>query len=103
MARAEVIGENADHLRFDCPGCDSAHVITIAPHPNPWEWNGDTDHPTIAPSVLVTGGEHNIRCHSFVRDGRIEFLTDCTHALAGGQLDLPELDTDGDTVIRSYD
>lgn len=96
MSRAEVIGENADHLRFDCPGCNSAHVITIAPHPNPWEWNGDTDHPTIAPSVLVTGGEHNIRCHSFVRDGRIEFLTDCTHALAGGQLDLPELEGDDD-------
>ncbi|MGC4033677.1 MAG: hypothetical protein QM754_18485 [Tepidisphaeraceae bacterium] len=23
------------------------------------------------------------RCHSFVRDGQIEFLGDCTHELAG--------------------
>lgn len=29
-------------------------------------------------------------CHSFVRDGRIQFLNDCTHALAGQTVDLPE-------------
>jgi hypothetical protein len=29
-------------------------------------------------------------CHSFVRDGRIEFLSDCTHRLAGQTVDLPD-------------
>lgn len=29
-------------------------------------------------------------CHSFVRDGRIEFLSDCTHALAGQTVELSE-------------
>jgi hypothetical protein len=31
------------------------------------------------------------RCHSFVRAGRIEFLNDSTHALAGKTVDLPDL------------
>ena len=29
-------------------------------------------------------------CHSFVTDGRIQFLGDCTHSLAGQTVDLPE-------------
>jgi hypothetical protein len=32
-------------------------------------------------------------CHSFVTDGRIHFLADCTHALAGHIVDLPDWDT----------
>jgi hypothetical protein len=28
-------------------------------------------------------------CHSFVTDGRIQFLGDCTHALANQTFDLP--------------
>jgi hypothetical protein len=28
-------------------------------------------------------------CHSFVVDGRIQFLGDCTHHLAGQTVDLP--------------
>lgn len=31
------------------------------------------------------------RCHSFVRDGKIEFLNDSTHSLAGQTVDLPPL------------
>lgn len=30
-------------------------------------------------------------CHSFVTDGRIQFLSDCTHSLAGQTVDLPEM------------
>lgn len=30
-------------------------------------------------------------CHSFVTDGRIQFLGDCTHALTGQTVDLPEI------------
>jgi len=36
-------------------------------------------------------GVSEYRCHSFVRDGRIEFLSDCTHALKGQTVDLPDL------------
>lgn len=30
------------------------------------------------------------RCHSFVRAGMIEFLSDCTHALRGQTVSIPD-------------
>ena len=33
------------------------------------------------------------RCHSYVKDGQIQFLNDCSHVLAGQTVDLPELPT----------
>ena len=32
-----------------------------------------------------------VRCHSFVRNGSIEFLDDCTHALKGRTVPMEEL------------
>lgn len=29
-------------------------------------------------------------CHSFVRDGKIEFLSDCTHRLAGQTVEMED-------------
>ena len=78
-------GENG-HLLLWCPGCESAHVIGPA-----WTWNGSRHAPTISPSVLVQGGPPGTpRCHSFVTDGRIEYLPDSEHALAGSTVDLPD-------------
>lgn len=87
-----------------------------------WTWNGNAEKPTFTPSVLVTGrgftpkgqadfdawraagcprAEHGEPmqfenapsvCHSFVTDGRIQFLNDCTHPLAGQTVDLPPVD-----------
>jgi hypothetical protein len=31
------------------------------------------------------------RCHTFITDGRVQFLADCTHELARQTLDLPDL------------
>lgn len=73
---------------FRCPGCDDEHVVRIE-GAGAWGFNGDMDHPTLTPSVLVRYGDGS-RCHSFVRDGRIEFLSDCSHALAGQTVELPE-------------
>lgn len=69
------------------------------------------ERPTFTPSILVTGvhqltdEEHAaymrgdgllparpLRCHSFVTNGRIQFLPDCNHALAGQTVDLPEIE-----------
>lgn len=92
-------------VHFHCPGCDDVHGVTIEA-PEGWGWNGDLERPTFTPSVLVSGtqwapeyGFHKpnhdvppgerIVCHSFVTDGRIQFLGDCTHALAGQTVDLP--------------
>lgn len=89
-------------LTFWCPACEAVHSIRVSGQ-GAWGWNGDRDKPTFTPSVLVTWPAHpdaaeefkewrtERRCHSFVKDGRIQFLTDCTHAMAGQTVDLPPL------------
>lgn len=95
-----------NRLFFWCPGCDEAHGIVHGG--GGWTWDGNVERPTFSPSVLVTGvrritdeeyerlraGEkiepEPERCHSFVRDGHIQFLGDCTHKLAGQTVPLPE-------------
>lgn len=106
-------------LLFWCPGCNMAHHIQHGEGPGPrWGWNGDINKPTFTPSILVTGRDLTDKgkadfeawhtsgcpipatgfesapsvCHSFVTDGRIQFLGDCTHAMAGQTVDLPEWD-----------
>ncbi len=83
---------------FLCPGCGRHHapsVETPSPHNGAqWKFNGDEDRPTFTPSILVKvgpfdGGRFEI-CHSFVTDGRIQFLNDCTHDKRGQTIDLPE-------------
>jgi len=83
-------------LVFHCPGCGFDHPFHTggdsAKHPQ-WTWNGSTDRPTFSPSLLCNKDYPASRCHSFVRDGRIEFLSDCWHALKGQTIDIPEWDT----------
>jgi hypothetical protein len=86
-------------LLFNCPGCKNLHQVRVGDGPGPrWGYNGNADKPTFTPSVLVTynGADAGVDgapariCHSYVTDGRIQFLGDCTHALAGQTVDLPE-------------
>lgn len=83
---------------FWCPGCDGAHSIRHGEGVGPrWGWNGSADKPTFTPSILVTyngsdagvDGSPPAICHSFVTDGKIQFLGDCTHDLAGQTVDIP--------------
>lgn len=78
-------------ITYWCPGCKQAHTITFGGAQS-WTWNGDADKPTFSPSVLANGvrgtsseewNRRHPRCHSFVRDGMIQYLSDCEHALAG--------------------
>jgi hypothetical protein len=109
-------------VSFRCPGCRDHHALPVdgdsSEHPV-WLWNGDLEKPTLTPSILVRTGhyvpshtgescwctynaEHPEKkpvfacgvCHSFVTDGRIQFLDDCTHVLAGQTVDLPEIQGD---------
>ncbi|MFD1952110.1 DUF6527 family protein [Sphingomonas arantia] len=84
---------------FWCPGCDGAHQVFVGEGGGPrWGWNGDAVRPTFTPSILVgyNGSDAGVdgappeTCHSFVVDGRIQFLSDCTHALTGQTVDIPE-------------
>jgi len=73
-----------NRLTIWCPACKSNHQIDER-----WTFNGDFEKPTISPSLhLFHKGneEENIppyTCHSFIRDGKIQYLDDCTHKLAG--------------------
>lgn len=84
-------GSYGGHL-VECPACGFGHLFEV----NRWTFNGDEERPTFSPSMLVhpnpNANPPSPLCHSFVRDGRIEFLSDCTHALAGQTVDLQELD-----------
>lgn len=116
MAKAALVYDEAGAfygVQFVCPGCaahrghrahglltlhvnwlpdgETTESVHAAGKPH-WGFNGSLDSPTFAPSVLQRAGDYV--CHSFVRDGAIEFLGDCTHGLAGQTVPLPELPED---------
>ncbi len=63
-----------------CPGCKCGHWTRTTGKEPCWGWNGSKTKPTFTPSVKVTS---STVCHSFVVDGVIKFLDDCTHELKG--------------------
>jgi hypothetical protein len=71
---------------FWCPGCECSHAFTVPP----WTFNGDVEKPTFSPSLLCNQSHPPSRCHSLVNDGKIQFLGDCHHKLAGQTVELPE-------------
>lgn len=103
-----------------CPACKSGHLFNVAPGKKAvWEFvNKDVEKPTFVASMLVRSGckvpDHKKGedcwctfkarygkepgfdcrvCHSHVKDGKIQFLGDCTHELAGQTVDLPDWKT----------
>ncbi|GAN52632.1 hypothetical protein ME121_6810 [Methylobacterium sp. ME121] len=122
MARIGVLRTaNNGSVLFHCPGCDQPHAVRVVSDGSKpcWGFNGDHERPAFSPSVLVTWGHHVPGaggrgtgphcqygcddpedgnpaccgvCHSFVTDGRIQFLGDCTHALAGQTVPLSARD-----------
>lgn len=64
-----------------------------------WTFNGDIEKPTFRASMLsdrTLSLPHGkdvkpMRCHSFVTDGKIQFLDDCTHELRGQTVDLLDI------------
>lgn len=96
---SKVVQKSDELLQFHCPGCRRIHAVQSGSDFGPnWAWNGSLEKPTFTPSVLVTynGADAGVDgappavCHSFVTDGRIQYLGDCTHSLAGQTVDLPE-------------
>lgn len=116
-----VIEHERDEVGFDCPGCGMYHMLPVGEGSGPrWTWNGCVERPTLQPSILarwdVMSVENRARnqafyaengrymtrdelpydvhhvCHSFVTEGCIQFLGDCTHALAGQTVPLPLVD-----------
>lgn len=98
----KVLGKVKDSsiALFYCPGCEEAHQIDTAK----WEFNGDYEKPTFSPSYLTWNDpnpnadpkydpkgkyRNGFRCHSFIKNGNIEYLSDCSHKLAGQTVKLP--------------
>jgi len=104
---------NKKGYHFHCEGCNSAHgVITEGKEGSVWGFNNNEEKPTFTPSVLVRwvslpneiekdengeyilGADGRVKgakdevCHSFVTDGKIKYLNDCTHHLKGQTVEL---------------
>ena len=81
---------------FDCPGCGETHRVPVRPSAHNkvvWDWDGNVARPTISPSLLVDiRGSNPAKCHSYIKGGQIQFLNDCTHALKGQTVDIPNLE-----------
>ncbi len=91
MAKLSEITNESGKLIFMCPGCKCVHGLNVNPKKKPlWKFNGNMDNPTIKPSLLVSWGKDLRKCHSFITDGKIQFLTDSTHELAGQTVDMEE-------------
>ena len=107
-------------LMYWCQGCEETHVVYTGQGTGPrWSYNGNPNAPTFKPSVLVRGGHFAPgwsgkdcwctvdwekkypgkpkprfkcnRCHTFITDGLVQFLSDCSHQFAGQTLPLPDL------------
>jgi hypothetical protein len=105
LRKGEDQGGRVFHSHW-CPGCGEMHVIFAN-----WTFDGNVTSPTFSPSVLITGKETvkvngkwtgewvldvkgnavESRCHYFLKEGKLEYLSDCTHKLAGQTIPLPPL------------
>ena len=102
MLRHVLDGEvEYDALAFVCPGCTlnggpGLHMLPVnalvkAPS---WTWNGNLELPTLSPSILTRwrwNDETDIICHSFLKEGVFEYLSDCTHGLNNQKVPMVDL------------
>jgi len=100
MAKVQELGPN--EYGITCLACGCGHQL------KGWQFNGDLESPTFSPSLLVTGKKMptqdeanrimadekvdlpDVVCHSFIKDGNIQYLSDCTHEYAGKTVKLNE-------------
>lgn len=78
-AKAELTVDGM--LFWHCPGCKGNHGVPIEGG-HAWGWNKSLTSPTLSPSVLVWAQDMTKRCHFFIKEGKIVFLTDCFHEFA---------------------
>lgn len=78
-----------------CPACRFHHHVAIKPakleNGASWTWNNSHDKPTFSPSIVVKvefKNRSSLVCHSYVKNGQIQYLSDCTHQLAGQTINM---------------
>lgn len=90
-------------LYFWCPACHDLHGVYVGDGPAQWRWNRDAKRPTFWPDIVVRrrdprpkpngspwGTTMNL-CHFTLTEGWLHFHKECTHALAGRDVFLPDL------------
>lgn len=117
MPRAELVKGG---VKIFCPGCKKYHVLdarwafngdlekpTFSPsgpgktcsllirtgHYSQFHKQGDGCWCTFKERYGYDPGFVCKQCHSHITDGRIAFLADCSHALRGQTVDLPDIAT----------
>lgn len=96
-------------LKFCCPGCvaerraagweqyEGLHLLPVNAIEDigkpSWDFDGNLEQPTLSPSIITKSkiGTKNTVCHSFLKQGVFQFLTDCTHPLANRHVAIPDL------------
>lgn len=85
-------------LMFWCPGCHALHGYVLGKPSHPggpcWSFDGNLEAPSLTPSLFMNAGMGNPVqpvCHLYLTAGKLHFIGDCTHALAGQTVDLPPL------------
>lgn len=96
---SQFLRNTEDGVAHYCIACRGLHNFSIK-RPNHlaqrWTWNGHIVAPTFFPSMhIITRHLHDRKfmqsCHYWIRGGRVEFLKDCTHSMAGVTISLPVL------------
>ena len=86
-----------------CPACGFEHSfrVDLTGHgkwnKDVWDFDGNYDSPTFSPSMgsnLGKWDEHHPICHSFLRGGIWQFLSDSTHDMAGTNVPMVPPDPD---------
>lgn len=75
-------GKTAGYMWW-CSGCGVNHPVWL--NQGARTFDGNVESPTFSPSIFLGPaqlGEGKI-CHSFIKNGTVEYCSDCTHALAG--------------------
>lgn len=102
----EVQGQS---VQMPCGPQDATHIVMHKAGPvghftlplrgrganrNGWDWNGSTEAPTVAPSVLHESFDDGKRliCHNWISGGVVQYIADCNHELAGKRVALLDVD-----------
>jgi hypothetical protein len=88
MAKVSLLEDSDRELSYSfyCAGCRCGHMFFVRRHdgkPDLWTWNNDFEKPSIYPSIDCNRSDPKTRCHSIIREGMIQYLSDCYHALRG--------------------
>lgn len=93
--------EEATHLKLNIPGPTGVITLPVITSgrregTGSWSWNGSLDAPSLRPSVASYGYDNKLccsfKCHSWITDGKVQFLSDSTHAMVNTSADLLDVD-----------